>query len=99
MYKCFHCEEVFDEPETSRYELCRIDGVPYYGNDHVCPCCGSTDIDEVHQCDVCGGYFPEHEIDTDDEGHDVCPDCFDIAENPYHGCTINDIAFRMLEVV
>lgn len=101
MYKCNFCGEIFDEPDKKKYELCRIDGQPFFGYDHACPICGAVDnMSEVIECEVCGEYCPEHEIDTDSEGREVCLNCLDREYNPYRGVTsMFDAAYRMLEAI
>lgn len=76
MYKCLHCGEIFDEPDKKRFELCRIDGVPQYANDDVCPCCGAScdEFEDVYQCDECGEYVRYDELsDAEDV---ICKECF-----------------------
>ena len=83
MYKCIECGEIFDEPEKVRFELFRIDGVPQYGYDHACPCCGRVDeMEMVDKCDECGEYFRKDELITTDEGT-FCLDCSEIEYNPF----------------
>lgn len=74
MYKCDSCGAIFDEPDSIKYLLCRIDGTQYYDNDQVCPFCQSDGFGWVEECDRCGEYFHEDELTFTDDGV-VCYDC------------------------
>lgn len=52
---CTDCEEFFAEDEggTTKEYHNEIDG-DFYEEFITCPCCGSTDIEEAHTCEVCG---------------------------------------------
>lgn len=44
MYICENCGEFFEEPNKVRSETCRVDGIPFYETDRLCPYCGDDHI-------------------------------------------------------
>lgn len=74
MYICERCGSVFDAPDKKKYELCRIDGQPQYGYDHVCPCCGCPEFVDAEQCAFCGGYYRLDEFSESEEN--ICKTCY-----------------------
>lgn len=49
MWKCEDCKRIFDEPVDVVYNV--IPDLPYDNKEYApgCPCCGSTEIDEVSE--------------------------------------------------
>ena len=69
MYKCMSCKSVFEEPR-------RVQVTDFYGRPEdrpydECPDsnCRGDYIEEVKQCEYCGGYYTD-----DEEGFDKCCD-------------------------
>lgn len=88
MYYCMKCDSKFEEFKKvhTTYEeyyeiasdvMSRTPMTLYF-----CPCCGADSdyIEELSECDMCEGYYPECVL-TDTEGFpnggvgQVCPDC------------------------
>lgn len=59
---CCSCEKYFDENSIT--------------DDGCCPHCGSKNIDDTFECEVCGEIFPDSEkhYHEDFEGP-LCPEC------------------------
>lgn len=63
MYKCTSCGHIFEEGEQKTYtERHGLDTLPYEKYEG-CPSCGSSDFEEVENCEICG------ELHTTDELH------------------------------
>lgn len=61
MYKCLHCQTVFDPADAVKY-------TEEWGSSYICPTCGNPDdLEEVEPCIRCGKY-----IDSDQR---LCHDC------------------------
>lgn len=61
-YKCLDCGCTFDDPDF-------IEDENFMGNragQNVCPRCGSDDIEQGAECDLCGGWT---------DGSRFCTDC------------------------
>lgn len=71
MWRCVDCETEFAEPAMDR-EKHGWD-YPPYEMWLCCPVCGSTDLEELYLCGICGEYLPYHKMSGNDEG--VCDDC------------------------
>ena len=61
MYKCEWCKEEFFEGEYQFFEGRLTE---------VCPRCKGEDLEILQQCEECGGYTAEEDLD---EG--LCPKC------------------------
>lgn len=74
-YKCLDCENIMSESETGSAVG---ENKPKWEKIMVCSNCGSDELEEVGQCDVCGEYF-EGTWGTPDELYGfngcVCGEC------------------------
>lgn len=102
MFKCNDCDCVFECPDGIEEKVGEYCGQPAYEMQDVCPNCGSHDIDEAIQCDVCGEWFSCDEM----EGS-VCENCLYEYRYRFHDCKnicgdckspvmINDLAVSLL---
>ncbi len=48
MFQCNETGRLFEKAVVVMDEDC--------GQEHVCPCCGDTNFDEVFACDICGTF-------------------------------------------
>lgn len=73
MFKCNTCDHEFDEPRTLYEDQGEFWGAPAWEAFGACPCCGSTDYDEMTQCERCGEWTatPHYEEII------LCDCCFD----------------------
>lgn len=74
MYICNKCGTTFSEPEVEHgYMNCEYWGAKCYMDDstEVCPECHSEDFEEAEQCEWCGEWFSQDELN----GCNVCEDC------------------------
>lgn len=62
MYMCRECGRVFEAPETVKESRGGGTYGTYYEEFGVCPHCASDDIAEAYQCEGCGEWFEEDEI-------------------------------------
>lgn len=73
MLKCRNCGEVFDSDEVVRVKddpsPSGVSLTSGYYEYWECPHCGSDDIVEAEQCNICGEWFAE------DEGETICENC------------------------
>lgn len=74
MYKCVECDYVFDEPRS--YSEDRTPGGAFEGGSFIyrysgCPSC-SGNYDEAVECDGCGEYFLQKELEWNTN---LCEEC------------------------
>lgn len=68
MYRCNLTLNTFEVPREVKN--------PEYGNEQVCPCCGETDFEIVHPCDICSTYVTEDEGALSTQLHtNICNKC------------------------
>ena len=70
-WRCESCGEVFDEANKD-YVNGGYRGEPHY----TCPYCGSDELVDMFQCELCGEWFPGDEI-YGHMGEMVCNDCIE----------------------
>lgn len=68
MFVCENCGDVFEECETVEEQHPYGEG---YATERwaVCPCCGSSNIDEAKKCEHCGEWVAELK-------DDLCEECY-----------------------
>ena len=71
MYKCERCGHVF--PVEDVFYKRAYDGNPCE-DQYLCPNCKSDDLTQGHECEYCGGFYPD-----DEEYFDGC--CHECGEN------------------
>ena len=67
MFICVKCNSVFSEPDEAV-----VDRYPYGDRlvevtGAVCPRCGHNETADAIQCDICGEYFEEFDLNNDGE--------------------------------
>lgn len=67
MYKCLDCGNEM-ELEDLKFEKDR-DTLEMY---MYCPYCGSENVEQAYQCDVCGEYLPEEQMAGDAKNVCIC---------------------------
>lgn len=72
MMKCEACGHVFEDSEVV-FEPTGVSLAGVREIEAVCPSCGDTGIDEACQCERCGEWLLNDEMDCDAET--VCSDC------------------------
>jgi len=72
MYKCNSCGEEFSPDDAEQETFIEYHGTSVVSD--ICPHCGSSNIEEMYECKVCGNLFTDSDL-TDY----VCDNC--ISEN------------------
>lgn len=80
MYRCEECGAVFAEPRRCYGEMLEHFGFPCHETLLTCPSCGGDSFEEVVQCERCGVWLPDYEMEPweDDANEDsgfLCEDC------------------------
>ena len=77
MFICNECKKVFDQDDIIEvHDDPSPDGVSLvsgYYTYYECPHCGSGDIKEAVECQICGDYYA-------DDGEEICLECFNTIE-------------------
>ena len=73
MFYCNDCGAEFEEPATQYENQGEFWGAPAWEAFGACPCCGSTDYDEMRRCERCGEWANEWYI----ENVILCDLCYD----------------------
>ena len=73
MYQCNRCGSTFDSPNLARDFTSEYFGqlVTHYVD--VCPSCGSTEIEEMDHCMICGEPIPA--------GEEICRNCAELIDD------------------
>lgn len=79
MFKCYECGATFSEPESYQERVGEYFGTPAYVDRCCCPNCRHDEYEEVHQCEICGEWFFDEELDDG-----ICEDCIDEGKEKYH---------------
>ena len=74
MLYCENCHSFHDEEHLMRFTECvgEYQGTPAYQTFYACPDCGSTDMEEAHDCPICGTPLQGSE--------DYCSGCIELAD-------------------
>lgn len=83
MYKCNECKEYFEEPKQISADVLYGDydaTRPCNTKIDVCPYCESGGFEQVYECEGCGRYFTEFELEYYN-GKLLCETCIDEEEN------------------
>ena len=86
MWYCNDCKSEFEEPQRTRESFEEFYGVSHLFPDNhyfiheTCPKCGSDEIEEMRECDYCGEWNLEDDLeDTDGMANGsvgyLCPQC------------------------
>ncbi|MDE6148596.1 MAG: hypothetical protein K2F81_00660 [Ruminococcus sp.] len=88
MYKCENCGAVFND---SVYKV-------VYGDEiAVCPKCEQEDFDEASQCEICGEWCTERELELCEDSIAKCHDC--MTEGEKEECrTLKAASLNMLKL-
>lgn len=81
MYKCTSCGHIFEEGEQKTYTERHGLDTPPYEKYEGCPSCGSSDFEEVENCEICGELHPIDELHGG-----VCDDCIDKCRYDFKKC-------------
>lgn len=73
MYQCSRCGSTFDSPDLARDFTSEYFGqlVTHYVD--TCPRCGSTEIEEMDHCVICGEAIPP--------GEEICRNCEELIDD------------------
>lgn len=64
---CLHCGDVNDESDLDYRQWSRDEPM-----EACCPRCGSEEVVDAYQCEMCEDYFSETDLV---EGYDECEEC------------------------
>lgn len=89
MYKCENCGAVFND--SSYRIICDEETA-------VCPECEQADFDEASQCEICGEWCTEHELEMCEDGIVKCYDC--MTEEEQEECqTLKAVSLNILKLL
>ena len=72
-WKCENCGEILSQQDVNKdYTDGGYRGEPHY----TCPHCGSDELNEAYQCEICGEWFGCDEINGS-VGQMVCDECME----------------------
>jgi hypothetical protein len=78
MFKCCDCGEFFVSPKIRTENMGEHFGIPAYKGFVCCPECDG-DVEQAHQCKICGNYFFDDELDDG-----ICEECLEEKLTKYH---------------
>lgn len=73
MWLCNDCKNEFTEPKMrkttfeSEYGVSHLFPTSHECTIKECPVCGSDDIEELRECDICGEYVPDYDLEDTTE--------------------------------
>ena len=83
MFKCKECKNIMEREELEIKKGCfesdfgvsdLFDTRTSYET-HICPHCGSEEVEEAMECTICNKYFLEEELDYNEVDKLCCENC------------------------